>query len=130
MDPWCAFQNNGRGHLSCENFHFSSFIAILINFYPIFCRGESCFNPSLNILNNFKGGRGIRRIFETWLNRQSPFDLWRNNRGFGYFKSVIKRLHYKPADSGLQQEHFQETYKNDRMTNDRNIRKLPQKGTK
>jgi hypothetical protein len=70
-----------------------------------------------NLTNNVLGGRGIRRIMETWLNRQSAFDLWRNNRGFGYYKSIIKRLHYKPADSGYPiysfEKHFSCPFENE-----------------
>ena len=36
-----------------------------------------------------------------WYNHQNPVDLWKNTRGFGHHKSILMRLHYKPADPGI-----------------------------
>ena len=46
------------------------------------------------------GGRGMRRIMQTWYNRQNPQDLWRSTRGQSHHKAILRKLHYKPADPG------------------------------
>lgn len=53
-----------------------------------------------NTVDTSKGhcGRGMRRIMQTWYNQQSPYDIWRSNRGQAYHKGILKRLHYKPVD--------------------------------
>jgi hypothetical protein len=46
------------------------------------------------------GGSGMRRVMQTWYNRQNPQDLWRSTRGQSHHKAVLRKLHYKPADPG------------------------------
>ena len=43
----------------------------------------------------------MRRIMQTWYDRQNPQDLWRSTRGQSHHKAILRKLHYKPADPGM-----------------------------